>query len=49
MKDIKIPLGISDFQKIRENHYYYIDKTMLIKELLEKSAAMDITEKCWML
>lgn len=39
MKDIKIPLGISDFQKIRENHYYYIDKTMLIKELLEKSAA----------
>lgn len=39
MNNIKIPLGISDFQKIRENHYYYIDKTMLIKELLEKSAA----------
>ena len=27
MNDLKIPVGISDFTKIRENGYYYIDKT----------------------
>ena len=37
--DLKLPVGISDFQKIRQNHYYYIDKTKLIKEILEKSMA----------
>lgn len=29
MNDLKIPVGISDFTKIRENGYYYIDKTEL--------------------
>lgn len=37
--NLKLPVGISDFQKIRQNHYYYIDKTKLIKEILEKSIA----------
>lgn len=30
----RIPVGISDFTEIRENGYYYIDKTGLIAELL---------------
>ncbi len=30
----KIPVGISDFTEIRENGYYYIDKTGLLAELL---------------
>ena len=30
-----IPVGISDFREIRENGYYYIDKTGLIRELLK--------------
>ena len=37
--NLKLPVGISDFQKIRQNGYYYIDKTKLIKEILEKSMA----------
>ena len=33
------PVGISDFKKIRENDYYYIDKSGLIKELLKRESA----------
>ncbi len=29
----KIPIGIDDFKKIRENSYYYIDKTNFIEEI----------------
>ena len=29
----KIPIGIDDFKKIRENNYYYIDKTNFIEEV----------------
>ncbi len=35
----KIPVGISDFEKIREERCYYVDKTALIREFLEKGAA----------
>jgi hypothetical protein len=31
----KMPIGISNFKDIIENDYYYVDKTLLIKELLE--------------
>lgn len=34
--NMNIPVGISDFEKIRKNGYYYIDKTKLIAELLKK-------------
>lgn len=30
----KLPIGIEDFEKIRKENFYYIDKTGLIKELL---------------
>ena len=39
MTDLKIPVGISDFAKIRKYHYYYVDKTGLIEDLLEKETA----------
>ena len=29
-----IPSGFSSFEEIRTNDYYYVDKTMMIKELL---------------
>ena len=38
MKEINIPVGISDFKEIRKNGYYYVDKTFLIKELLKTTA-----------
>ena len=31
----KLPIGIDGFEKIRTNDFYYADKTMFIKELLE--------------
>ena len=39
MNDLKIPVGISDFAKIRKYQYYYVDKTGLIEDLLEKETA----------
>lgn len=41
MAVINIPVGISDFEKIRRNGYYYVDKTGLILELLKGEAAED--------
>lgn len=38
MKELNIPVGISDFKEIRENRYYYVDKTYLIYELLQTPA-----------
>lgn len=38
MKEINIPVGISDFKEICKNGYYYVDKTFLIKELLKTTA-----------
>lgn len=38
MTDLNIPVGISDFEKIRKNGYYYIDKSELISELLKREA-----------
>lgn len=34
MKNISIPVGISDFEEIRQKGYYYVDKSMLIAKLL---------------
>ncbi len=34
MNRFGMPLGISDFEKIRENAYYYVDKSLLIKDIL---------------
>ena len=32
---LNIPVGISNFEEIRQRGYYYIDKTDLIRELLK--------------
>ncbi len=34
-----IPIGISEFEKIRKNDYYYVDKTELIQALLKTEPA----------
>ncbi len=31
----KLPIGIDGFEKIRTNDFYYVDKTLFIKELLQ--------------
>lgn len=42
MKDLNIPVGVSDFTEIRKNGYYYIDKSGLIKDIL-KTASTKVT------
>lgn len=39
---IKLPIGISDFKELREENYYYVDKTLLIKELSDLSSKVTL-------
>lgn len=38
----KLPIGIDGFEKIRSNDFYYIDKTMFIKELLQNWGEVNV-------
>ena len=31
----RLPIGIEDFKELIEKEYYYVDKTMFIKNVLE--------------
>lgn len=42
MQKINISVGVSDFEKIRKASYYYIDKSGLIRGLLESSAEVTL-------
>lgn len=42
MKALNIPVGISNFEKIRNNGFYYVDKTGLIEELLKTEAEVTV-------
>ena len=33
---LKLPVAIEDFKKIRRQGFYYIDKTRLIEQLLDR-------------
>ena len=35
MHTFHLPVGISDFAEIRENHFYYVDKSLLVEQLLK--------------
>lgn len=37
-----IPIGISDFQILRNENYYYVDKTLLIEELLKNKSVVTL-------
>ncbi len=50
MKNINVPVGISNFEKIRQDGYYYVDKTGLIKDMLKTKYQSNInypTTKIW--
>jgi hypothetical protein len=38
----KLPMGIEDFKRIRSEEFYYIDKTGLIRELLENESYINL-------
>ena len=42
MKKLNIPVGISDFEKIRNGGFYYIDKSGLITEILNEKAEVTL-------
>ena len=44
MKQIKkkLPIGIENFAKLQSEDFYYVDKTMLIKELLDNWAEVNL-------
>ena len=47
MKNLKLPVGIEDFQDIRRNGFYYIDKTGLIEQLLDSWGKVNLfTRPC---
>ena len=37
-----IPIGISDYRKLRENDYYFVDKTLMIKNFLDKKSQVTL-------
>ena len=37
MKNLNIPVGVSDFTEIRKNGYYYIDKSGFVERFPELS------------
>ena len=38
----KIPYGLTDFERIRKEPYYYVDKTDFIRELLENGSKITL-------
>ena len=42
IKRKKIPVGIENFEKIRREGFYYVDKTALIQELLNKWSEVNL-------
>ncbi|MGL5648764.1 MAG: AAA family ATPase [Clostridium sp.] len=38
----KLPVGIDDFKEVIENDYYFVDKSMLINELLDKKSKVTL-------
>ncbi len=41
-KNIKLPIGIDDFSKIRTEGFYYVDKTGMIRELLNNWSEVNL-------
>ena len=37
-----LPIGIDDFKKLIEQGYYYVDKTLMIKELLDQKGEVNL-------
>lgn len=37
-----LPVGIDDFKKLIEQGYYYVDKSLLIKELLDLKGEVNL-------
>ena len=36
IRQARLPVGIDQFEKLREGGYYYVDKTELIEQVIEE-------------
>lgn len=47
--NLKLPVGIDDFRKIRECGFYYVDKTKLVEQLMQNWGGKSVyqTKKIW--
>ena len=41
-ENLKLPVGIDDFKKIRMENFYYVDKTKLMEQLLDRWAEVNL-------
>ena len=41
-QNLKLPVGIEDFKEIRQGNFYYIDKTRLMEQLLDRCAKVNL-------
>jgi hypothetical protein len=39
---LKLPIGIDSFNEIRMGNYYYVDKTMLIEQMIENGSKVTL-------
>ncbi len=37
-----LPVGISDFRKIREEQYYFVDKSLLIRDIINSGSEVTL-------
>mgnify|MGYP002553035752 CR=1 FL=1 len=44
---LRLPVGIDSFEKLRKGNYYYVDKTALIEQALEKGKPVYPSETLW--
>ena len=42
MPVVKLPMGIENFERIRKDGFYYVDKTRMIRDLLENIALVNL-------
>ncbi len=42
MKHKPLPIGVEDFKRLVDNEYYFVDKTLMIKELLESKETVNL-------
>ncbi|MCD8095278.1 MAG: AAA family ATPase, partial [Ruminococcus sp.] len=37
-----IPIGVEDFKRLVDDGYYFVDKTLFIKEILDRKGAVNL-------
>jgi hypothetical protein len=42
MEHKPLPIGVDDFEKLITRGYYFVDKTMFVKEILDKKSDVNL-------